>query len=53
MEIIVATMLFCLVAMLFCTLLVLSRIAKTLKDSGESLSKIAKHFEQIDEKDKD
>lgn len=52
METAVVTMLFCLVAMMFCILLVLSRVAKTLKDSGESLSKIAKHFEQIDERDK-
>jgi amino acid permease len=47
-----ATMLCCLVLMMFCILLVLSRIEKTLKNSGESLSKIAKHFEE-DEKDKD
>ena len=52
MEIAVVTMLFCLVAMMFCILLVLNRIAKTLRDSGENLSKIAKHFEE-DEKDKD
>lgn len=52
MEIAVVMMLFCLVVMMFCILLVLSRIAKTLQDSGESLSKIARHFEE-DEKDKD
>ena len=32
---------------------ILDRMSKTLKDNGESLSKIAKHLEQIDEKDKD
>ena len=34
-------------------ILMLERISKTLKSNGESLSKIAKHFEQINEKDKD
>ena len=53
MQLTVATMLFCLVGIMFCVLLVLAGIAKTLKDSGESLSKIAKHFEQTDGKDRD
>ena len=46
METAVVTMLFCLVAMMFSILLVLSSIAKTLRSSDQSLSKIAKHFEQ-------
>ena len=53
METTVVTLLFCIVGMLFSILLVLSVIAKMLKNSSESLSKIAKHFGQIDEKDKD
>lgn len=46
METAVVTMLFCLVAMMFSILLVLSSIVKTLRRSDESLSKIAKHLEQ-------
>ncbi len=42
-----------LALILFAILLVLRRISKTLKSNDESLSKIAKHFEQIEEKDKD
>ena len=38
---------------LFGILLVLSRIAKTLKINGESLSKIAKYLERIDEENQD
>jgi uncharacterized membrane protein YqgA involved in biofilm formation len=32
-------------------ILMLERISKTLKSNSESLSKIAKHFEQIEEKE--
>lgn len=42
-----------LVGMEFYILILLTRIVKTLRNNGESLSKIAKHFEQMDEKDKD
>lgn len=49
----ISIQIFGLALMLFGILLVLGRISKTLKSNGESLSKIAKHFEQIDEKGKD
>lgn len=52
MQFIIVTMLFSLVAMTFCVLLVLAGIAKTLKNSGENLSKIAKHLEQDGEENK-
>lgn len=32
---------------------ILDGISKTLRNNGESLSKIAKHFEQTDEENKD
>ena len=42
-----------LVGIMFYILLMLTRIVKTLRNNGESLSKIAKHFEQIDEENQD
>ena len=51
MQSIIVTMLFCLVGMTFCILLVLAGIAKTVKNSSESLSKIAKYLDRITEKD--
>lgn len=49
----IAVILICLVGMLFCILLVLSQIAKTLQKNGQSLFTIAKHLERIDEGDGD
>ena len=37
-----------LVGIMFYILLMLTRVVKTLRNNGESLSKIAKHFEQMD-----
>ncbi|MCE2400419.1 hypothetical protein J4G08_05965 [Candidatus Poribacteria bacterium] len=42
-----------IIGMLINITIILGQISKTLKSNGESLSKIAKHFEQTDEKDKD
>ena len=56
-EKVIVTLLVCLagilVGIMFYILLMLTRIVKTLRNNGKSLTKIAKHFEQIEEKDKD